>query len=149
MLMPTPLVVAARSASPLFVSGADKSCSGWPLLLRGALAEKLPHEGCDLVAVRFEGEVAGVEEVVLQRLQVAFVRLGPLRWEDLVVLPPGDEHRGLVRAEVILPLRVERRGGGVGPGEGGREVVGSPPGGGGLGVGGAVRARPRGVLWAG
>ena len=73
------------------------------------LAEELPHQLGDLVAVRFQGEVAGVEQVELQRLQVRLVRLGPGGREDLVVLAPGDQHRRLVLAEVLLPLRVQRR----------------------------------------
>ena len=73
------------------------------------LAEELPHQLGDLVAVGFQGEVAGVEQVELQRLQVALVRLGPGGGEDLVVLAPDDQHRRLVLAEVLLPLRVERR----------------------------------------
>src|SRR5215831_3506352 len=79
-------------------------------LLRGhMLAKELSHQLGDLVAVRFQGEVAGVKQVVLQRLQVALVWLGPGGREDLVVLPPRDQHRRLVRAEVLLPRRVARR----------------------------------------
>src|SRR5262245_56665670 len=81
----------------------------WPLFLSQMLAEEGPHERGDLVTVRFEGEVAGVKQVELQRLQVALVRLGPLRGENLVVLTPGDQHRRLVLAEVLLPLRVKWR----------------------------------------
>src|SRR5262249_34963189 len=41
------------------------------LLLGHMLAKELSHQLGDLVAVRFQGEVAGVKQVVLQRLQVA------------------------------------------------------------------------------
>ena len=46
---------------------------------------------------------------ILQRLQVALVRLGPGGREDLIVLAPGDQHRRLVLAEILLPLRIQRR----------------------------------------
>src|SRR4029077_7594153 len=72
-----------------------------PLLPGHVLAEELPHQFGDLVAVRFEGEVAGIQQVELQRLQVPLVRLRPLSREDLVVLAPGDEHRRLVLSEVL------------------------------------------------
>src|SRR5882672_11301680 len=52
--------------------------------------------------------MSGVEQVKLQYFPVALVRLGPGRREDLVVLPPGDQHRRLVLAEILLPLRVPR-----------------------------------------
>jgi hypothetical protein len=46
-------------------------------LFVNVLAEELTHQPCDLVAVRFWGEMAGVEQVEIQRLQVALVWLGP------------------------------------------------------------------------
>ena len=52
----------------------------------------------------FQGEVAGVEQVKLQRLEVALVRLGPGGRENLVVLAPRDQHRRLVLAKILLPL---------------------------------------------
>ena len=73
------------------------------------LPEEVSHQPGDLVAVGFQGEVAGVEQVKFQRLQVALVGLGPGGREDLVVLPPSDQHRRLVFAEVLLPLRIQRR----------------------------------------
>src|SRR5678815_1374779 len=79
------------------------------LLLGHMLAKELSYQLGDLVAIRFQGEVAGVEQTVFQRLQVALVSLGPGGREDLVVLPPGDQHRRLVLAEVLLPRRVQRR----------------------------------------
>src|ERR671922_2372758 len=59
-------------------------------------AEEVAHEPGDQVSVAFQREVSGVEQVELQRLEVPLVRLGPGRREDLVVLAPGDENRGLV-----------------------------------------------------
>src|SRR5438874_2739256 len=78
-------------------------------LLLHMLAEEVAHQPGDGVTLGLQGEMAGVEQVVLQRLQVALVRLGPGSREDLVVLAPGDEHWRLVRAEVLLPMWVERR----------------------------------------
>src|SRR5262245_21957579 len=80
-----------------------------PSLRRDAPGEEIPHEGGDLVAVRLEGEVPGVEEMELQILHVAPVRLGAPGRENLVVPTPHDQHRRLAPAEVLLPLRVERR----------------------------------------
>ena len=73
------------------------------------LAEEFPHQLGDLVAVRFQREVAGIEQVELQRLQVSLVRLSPCGRKDLVVLAPDDQHRRLVLAEILLPLRIQRR----------------------------------------
>jgi hypothetical protein len=70
------------------------------------LPQELPHEGGDPVNVFLQREVAGVERAELDGLQVLFVRLGPCRWEDGVVLTPGDEGRRLVFAEVVLPKGV-------------------------------------------
>ena len=60
------------------------------LLLGHMLAKELSHQLGDLVAVRFQSEVAGIEQVILQRLQVSLVRFGPGSRKDLVVLPPRD-----------------------------------------------------------
>src|SRR5262249_59848892 len=72
--------------------------------------EKIPDERRDLVAIRFQSEVAGVEEMELQCLQISFVRFSAVGREDFVILAPGDQHRRLVLAEVVLPLRIQRRG---------------------------------------
>src|SRR6516162_11013095 len=76
---------------------------------RDVPAEEVAHEPSDEVPVAFQREVAGVEQVELQRLEVPLVRLGPGRREDLVVPAPRDQHRRLVLPEVLLPPRVERR----------------------------------------
>src|SRR5262245_31921833 len=85
------------------------ACPPGGLLPARVLAEELAHQPSDGIALGLQGEVAGVEQVVRERLQVALVRLGAGGREDLVVLPPGDQHRRLVLAEVLLPLRVQRR----------------------------------------
>jgi hypothetical protein len=65
-----------------------------------------------VVAIFLEGEVACVEEVELQGLQVPCVRVRPRGGEDLIVLPPHEQRRRLMLAEVGVPRRVERH---VGP----------------------------------
>src|SRR5262245_24144363 len=72
------------------------------------LTEKIPDERRDLVAIRFQGEVTRVEEMELQCLQVSFIRFSAVGREDFVILAPGDQHRRLVLAEVVLPLRIKR-----------------------------------------
>src|SRR5437763_16709349 len=79
------------------------------LLLRDMLAEEFPHQRGDLVAIRLQREVACVEQVKLEGLQVALVRFGSVGRKDLVILAPGDQHWRLVLAEVLLPLRIEWR----------------------------------------
>ena len=56
----------------------------------------------------FQGEVTRIEQMEVQRFQVALVRLGPGGREDFVVLAPHDQHRRLVLAEVLLPARIQR-----------------------------------------
>src|SRR3954465_7017293 len=56
------------------------------------LAKEVPHQLRDLVAVRLKGKVPGIEEVEFERLQVALVWLRPGGRDDLVVLPPRDQH---------------------------------------------------------
>src|SRR5262245_17257509 len=82
----------------------------WPWVPRGDVpAEEVAHEPSDQVPFAFQREVAGVEQVELDRLEVALVRLGPGRRKDLVVGAPHNQHRRLVLPEIVLPLRVERR----------------------------------------
>jgi len=59
------------------------------------LVEDVQHVLGDQVAVLFEREVAGVEQVELQRLQVALVGLGPLLREpdELRLIYPGLRRR--------------------------------------------------------
>ena len=44
----------------------------------------------DLRAVFFEGEVAGVEKVELDILQITLVGMGTICWKNMVVLAPDD-----------------------------------------------------------
>src|SRR5262245_3853564 len=79
------------------------------LVPRQMLREERSHERRDGLPFRFQSEVARVEQVVLQRLQVTLVGFGSGWREDLVVLPPRDQHRRLMNPEIVLPLRIQRR----------------------------------------
>src|SRR5262249_12125253 len=82
----------------------------WPWGPRGDVpAEEVAQEPSDQVPFAFERKVASVEQVELDRLEVALVRLGPGRRKDLVVGAPHNQHPRLVLPKVLLPLRVERR----------------------------------------
>src|SRR5262245_66681838 len=62
----------------------------------------------DLVTVRLEGEVAGVEEAHVSVGNVALERLGALRQEKRIVLAPSGEKRRLVLAKMGLEFGIER-----------------------------------------
>lgn len=76
------------------------------------LAQEIPDEIGDDLAVFFQGKVPWIEQVQVDRLQVAFVRMRALRRRDRVVLSPDDQRWRLVLAKVGLPLRVKGR---IGP----------------------------------
>src|SRR5690349_14979531 len=57
-------------------------------LPRNVPAEEIAHQRRDRVDLRLEREVPRVEEVVLERLQIALVRLGTGRRKDRIVLAP-------------------------------------------------------------
>jgi hypothetical protein len=82
------------------------------------LAKELAHQLGDLVAIRFQGEVAGVKQVYSSVLRSRLYGSAPAAGKILVVLAPRDQHRRLVRAEVLLPRRVLRWIATVGEGQG-------------------------------
>ena len=59
--------------------------------------------------MRFQREVPGVYQVVLEIPQVPLVWLRTGRWEDFIVLAPDDQGRRLIFAQVILPRWMQRR----------------------------------------
>ena len=71
--------------------------------------EEVSHQQRDFVAIRFEGEVACVEQMELPILQVPLVRCCSVGRENLVILAPDDQHGRSMRAEIFLPLRILRR----------------------------------------
>ena len=85
--------------------------SGSAIISRDPFAEEFSHQPRDLMAMSSQGEVPGVEQVEFQRLEVALVGLGSGGREDLIVLAPDDQDRGLVLAEVCLPLQWGRAAG--------------------------------------
>src|SRR5262249_34711516 len=72
--------------------------------------EEIADVSCDQVAVLFQREVTGVEQVELQVLQITFVRFRARRRKNEIVFSPHDQRRRLVLTEVSLPLRVKWRG---------------------------------------
>src|SRR5262249_35155807 len=62
----------------------------------------------DLVTVRLEGEVAGVEKAHVSLRNVTLERLGAGRQEKRVVLAPSCQERRLVLAKVGLKFGIER-----------------------------------------
>src|SRR5262249_57309452 len=85
--------------------------------------EEVADVSCDQVAVLFQREVTGVEQVELQVLQITFVRFRPLRRKNEIVFSPHDQRRRLVLTEVSLPLRVKWRGRGADLEEGALQLV--------------------------
>lgn len=75
-------------------------------MLELLFGEEAADQAGDLAAFFFEREVAGVDEVKLQILQVAAIGLRAFGREDNVVLAPDDEGGRLVPAEILLPFRV-------------------------------------------
>jgi hypothetical protein len=71
--------------------------------------EEVRHVTCDLAAIFFKSEVAGVEQMEFEVLQVAFVGLRSFSREDRIVFAPDDQRRRLVVTEVCLPLAVQGR----------------------------------------
>src|SRR5262245_3688119 len=62
----------------------------------------------DLVRVRLEGEVAGVEEAHVSVWNVTLERLGALRQEKRIVFAPGCQKRRLVLAKIELEFGIQR-----------------------------------------
>ena len=64
--------------------------------------------GSDFVPVFFQGEVARIQKMEFQVLQIPFVWVGSFGGENVVVLSPNYQRGWLVVAEVLLPNRVVR-----------------------------------------
>src|ERR1700722_2657018 len=108
-----------RCASPIFtmtiartaaLRGSHVPPQGGPNLPRESRSsrEKFTDSRGDLPGMRFQGEVAGVEEADIGVRDVPLERLRA-RWkEERVMLPPYRQQARLVRAEVVLERWVER-----------------------------------------
>src|SRR6185503_17861869 len=78
-----------------------------PLALYRAIQEFVDARA-DFMDVRFEREVAGVEELDLGLRQVALVGLGAGRDEEGIVAAPDGEQRRLALPEILVEGRIER-----------------------------------------
>ena len=88
------------------VLSPEKNATG---LFGQLLAKEASNERGDLGSIFFESKMARVEEVELQVFEVTLVRMRPSSRKDRVILAPDDQRRWLVLAEVLLPLRIQRR----------------------------------------
>ena len=75
--------------------------------------KEAPDVAGNLLAIFFQGEVSGIQQVDFDGLQVACVGVGAGGGEDLVVLAPDDQGGRLMGPEVGLPLGIEGRVGAV------------------------------------
>jgi hypothetical protein len=71
-------------------------------------SQKGAHERHDLLALVLQGEVAAVEEVQFDLLEISDKSHGAARRKTFVVGTPNDQHRRLVRTKEGLELRIER-----------------------------------------
>jgi hypothetical protein len=69
--------------------------------------QKLLDQIRDLITVFFEGKMAGVENMEIEVLQVAFVGMGAFLRKNGIVLSPSDQCRGLMFPKVALPFWVK------------------------------------------
>src|SRR5215471_19957964 len=81
----------------------------WSAKCRASLGARQEIADCrsDLVTVRLEGEVAGVEEAHVSVWNVTLERLGARRQEKRVVLAPSCQKRRLVLAKIGLEFGIE------------------------------------------
>ena len=74
--------------------------------LREVLSEKLSDMTSNHVAVFLQGKMAGVQQMNLHGIEVLLISTGPVRAEERIAHAPHHERRGLMLAEVGLPLRI-------------------------------------------
>src|SRR5215475_163633 len=102
----------ARMAVLLFVwqpAGSPASaCRDERPPAAGVGGEELPDRDRDLLAMRFQCEMAGVEEADDRTGDVAFERLGTWREEERIVPAPERQEGWVVRSEVLLEGGVQR-----------------------------------------
>ena len=73
------------------------------------LAKEVSDQRGDHRSVFFQGEVARIEQMELQVLEVTLVGIRSRSREDRIVLAPDDQRGRLVLAEILLPLGIQRR----------------------------------------
>src|SRR5258705_3207444 len=103
LLLPGPLQVIRNGAQP------PLPCSGGHSP-RASIRAQQEIADCrsDLVTVRLEGEVAGIEEAHVSVWNLTLERLGARRQEKRVVLAPSCQKRGLVLAKIGLEFGIQR-----------------------------------------
>jgi hypothetical protein len=69
-------------------------------------AEKVAHDDCDLIGMRFQRKVACIEQVNMAGRQVAFVSLSTCRQKGGVMAAPDGKEGRLVLSEIGLKFRV-------------------------------------------
>src|SRR5215831_1073658 len=107
-----PNPVEAPVTRTIFLLMMDLPCPMWvPSHRCGSVPltdEEIADGGRDVIAMRFQREMAGVEELHLDLRIVPLERLGAGRKEEGVVLAPDRQDRWALGAEVLLELRVQR-----------------------------------------
>src|SRR5215831_15265792 len=66
--------------------------------------EKLMHQRPNPIHFFLQREMAGLEKMELCAGNISFQEFSTLHREDSVVLAPRDQRRGLMFAEVLLPI---------------------------------------------
>src|SRR5262245_34774823 len=86
------------------------SWAGHSIKCRASLGARQEIADCrsDLITMRLEGEVAGVEEAHVSVWNVTLERLGARRQEKRVVLAPSCQKRRLVLAKIGLEFGIQR-----------------------------------------
>jgi hypothetical protein len=60
----------------------------------------------DEVEMCLESEMASVEDVFFNCLEIAFLTMRAIDWKDVVVFAPNDQRRRLVLSKELLPFRI-------------------------------------------
>jgi len=66
-------------------------------LLHAVTRQEVTHQVGDCIAMGFQREVPGIDQVEVHFLQILLIRIRPGGREDLVVLAPDDQDSGLRR----------------------------------------------------
>ena len=66
--------------------------------------EKLMHQRPNPIHFFFQREMARVKKMELCVGKLSFIELSALDREDSIIFAPGDQHGGLLFAEILLPI---------------------------------------------
>jgi hypothetical protein len=69
--------------------------------------EEIADQRDHFIGLVLQGKMPGVEEMKLEIVQVALVRMRAVGGKDLVVLAPQDQRRRLVLAKICLYRRIK------------------------------------------